>query len=419
MPAVRSRRSRVSRNSQRATPQSENPASMSNEVLLLQLQQRSLAVSGSRADREARLVSVLSAPDTVSSSPNPDPAEPPRASDLQTIVREEVRAQVASAVTDALEAFAQRSAPSVNEGTSRPVVPATVLSGAATAIDIASTVTATPLPGLQIDNNAPSSVTGHLQTASTTNPSLALPTSTVPARVTDRILRGEFINFDDLLPEALGAAPSPIQLQVSTSGQPVQLIHDPHPKAIQRRVHDLSTWLEAWTAFVNVILSAAPRRSNELLGYQAIIIDANKKFFPDAWLAYDRQFRLACANDPSRSWNVVDANMWQLTMTGKSRPTCTACFLVHPLSGGGRCPFRSHSSQAIAHTASTSRPREIIHDGREVCRNYNFRRCTSGQCVRAHVCLRCRGSHPSTSCSEPATKRSRQSAAGRPNAQQS
>ena len=125
-------------------------------------------------------------------------------------MREEVRAQVASDVTDALEAFAQRSAPSVNEGTSHPVVPATALSGAATAIDIASTVTAAPLPDLQIDNNAPSSVPGHLQTASMTNPSLALPTSTVPARVTDRILRGEFINFNDLLPEALGAAPSPM-----------------------------------------------------------------------------------------------------------------------------------------------------------------------------------------------------------------
>ena len=139
----------------------------------------------------------------------------------------------------------------------------------------------------------------------------------------------------------------------------VQLIHDLHPKTIQRRIHNLSTWLEAWTAFVNVILSAVPHQYSKLLGYQAIITDANTKFFyPDAWLAYDRQFQLACANDPARPWNVVDTDMWQLTRTGKSRPTCTACFLVHPLSGGGHCPFRPHSSQAIAHTAS-SRPRSL------------------------------------------------------------
>ena len=44
---------------------------------------------------------------------------------------------------------------------------------------------------------------------------------------------------------------------------------------VRRRVHDLSTWLETWTAYVNILLGAAPHRTNELLGYQAIIIDAN------------------------------------------------------------------------------------------------------------------------------------------------
>ena len=61
----------------------------------------------------------------------------------------------------------------------------------------------------------------------------------------------------------------------------------------------VSTWLEAWTAYVNILLGAAPHRA-ELLRYQSIIIDANRKFFPDAWLAYDRQFRNACACDPTR-----------------------------------------------------------------------------------------------------------------------
>ncbi len=132
-----------------------------------------------------------------------------------------------------------------------------------------------------------------------------------------------------------------------------------------------------------------------------------------------RQFRNACASDTSRLWNFIDANMWQLTMTGKVRPACSACHLVHPLAGSGRCPFRPFGDQAFrpfgdqafASHAQPSRGSfwEVISKGgREICRNYNYRRCTSNQCPRAHVCLLCKGSHPSISCfSESATQRAK------------
>ena len=234
-------------------------------------------------------------------------------------------------------------------------------------------------------------------------PLASLPTSTVPNRISERIKNGEYINFDELLPEALGATPPPVQLQLSTSspGQLVQLVSDPHPTSVRRRVHDLATWLEAWTAYLNILLLSAPQRSSELLGYQAIIVDANKKFYPDAWLAYDRQFRTACAADFTRRWNIIDPNMWQLTMTGKARPPCSSCFIVHPLDAKGRCPFRPFHQNFHS--------QEPFYKGREICRNFNMRQCNLTQCPRAHVCLRCRGDHTSTTCSQPASKRPRQS----------
>ena len=342
---------------------------LSNESLLLQLQQRNLSLSGSRATREARLADSLSQQPASSSAPSSSEALPGTSSSLSADIQSFLRDAVASAVSDALGSQASSSAPRLPSPT--PIQPA-------------------PLP---------------------VNPSFAsLPTSTVPSRISDRILNGEFTNLDDLLPEALGATPAPIQLHLpSTSGQPVQLVSDPSPTSVRRRVHDLATWLEAWTAYVSVVLSAAPQRAGELLGYQAIIIDANRKFYPDAWLAYDRQFRMACASAPTRRWDQVDANMWQLSMTGKARPVCTACSLVHPLSGGGRCPFRPFNSAGAPLSSSTSRPREVLHNGREVCRNFNFRRCALPQCARAHVCFRCRGNHAAINCAshEPAAKRSR------------
>ena len=54
----------------------------------------------------------------------------------------------------------------------------------------------------------------HGQTGST---SVSLPTASVPSRTADRILRGEYIDFNDLLPEALGLAQHPLVSFISRS----------------------------------------------------------------------------------------------------------------------------------------------------------------------------------------------------------
>lgn len=41
------------------------------------------------------------------------------------------------------------------------------------------------------------------------------------------------------------------------------------------KVHDLGTWMEAFTIFTHTVLQVAPHRALELLGYQAFIIEAD------------------------------------------------------------------------------------------------------------------------------------------------
>ena len=208
----------------------------------------------------------------------------------------------------------------------------------------------------------------------------------VPARLSDLILRGEFIEFGDRLPDELG---SPLrnffELLPTSEGLSLRESTARHHK---RHVNDLTFWLEARRAYCSVVFSATPHRCQELLAYQAIIATASRQFYPEAWLSYDHQFHRAAAGSTALQWNTIDPALWQLTMTGKAWPSCPTCNPQHP----GRCSFRGD-----AFRPSQVRQPEARHkDGRAICRNYNFHRCSNRACPQAHVCITCGGMHPST-----------------------
>ena len=72
-------------------------------------------------------------------------------------------------------------------------------------------------------------------------------------------------------------------------------------------------WLDAYTAYMLVIVAAFPRRALELLKYQQIISRAESKFKGLAWLAYDEQFCRYAASDLTRPWDLVDLELWMVT----------------------------------------------------------------------------------------------------------
>ena len=299
--------------------------------------------------------------DSPSANPPANPPDPPSvtgAAVLSAQLQAEIQRAVSTAIADlapALRPMEPRTSPG-NPGTSQS--------------DSDLTIVPTPPPG-------PSSLTTGV-----------LPISSplaVPARLSDRILRGEFIELDDLLPDELGnPARNSFELVPTSEGLSLR---ESTARRQKRHVDDLTSWLEAWTVYCSVVLSAAPHRCQELLAYQAIIATASRQFYPEAWLSYDRQFRRAAAGSTALRWNTIDPTLWQLTMTGKARPSCPTCHTQHH----GRCSFRGD-----AFRPSQARQPDARHkDGRAICRNFNFHRCSNRACPRAHVCLTCGGKHPS------------------------
>eukprot|EP00117_Sycon_ciliatum_P038502 scpid87323/ scgid28597/ len=96
---------------------------------------------------------------------------------------------------------------------------------------------------------------------------------------------------------------------------------------------------------------------------------ANRRFTPEGWLEYDRNFHIKAAADPSLKWDVIDPNLWQLATTGPAPSACPACGAAHPLFTSGHCPFRPYRQLPGSGFASNST--STAFPGRPVCRNFN------------------------------------------------
>ena len=144
-----------------------------------------------------------------------------------------------------------------------------------------------------------------------------VPPLPVPARVKQRIVRGEFTDFDtllydSLLPSRYGMTPSP-----SFS---FRLSHDPSAtgdvliaqqrSANRRAVRDFATWMEAWNVYITILVASYPARTLELLGYQRIICEASSRFPARCWLRYDASFRACAAADRSLRWDRKHNDLW-------------------------------------------------------------------------------------------------------------
>ena len=114
------------------------------------------------------------------------------------------------------------------------------------------------------------------------------PLPVVPPRIWDRIVRGEFVDVHESLPEQLMLEPDDCFMLSMGAGCSVLIRpRSASGKVTRCRVHDMTSWLEIFTLYLRVLMDALPNRAGKLLAYQARILEANSNYHSDAWLAYD------------------------------------------------------------------------------------------------------------------------------------
>lgn len=217
----------------------------------------------------------------------------------------------------------------------------------------------------------------------------------VDRNLENKILRGEYVDLALLLPETLYQSQAPaIQLRLDDSalgplGSPVTMVRKRKPT-----IDTFHKWLDAYTAYMLVLLTAYPRRALELIKYQQIISRAVTKFKGMAWYSYDQQFRRRAAYDLSISWDIVDLELWTVTFSGLAKPHCNVCSSPYHIQDD--CP-------------SADPHRKLRRAPTTVCFDFNKPSgCRRRNCSYPHVCRRCNSSsHSATACpQQPASSAS-------------
>ena len=191
----------------------------------------------------------------------------------------------------------------------------------------------------------------------------------------DKILRGEYVDFSLLLPETLYQTQTPaLQLRYEDSppgslGSPLTVVKRKKPV-----VDSFQKWLDAFMAYMLVIVTAYPNRAVELIKYQQIISRAVTKFKGLAWYTYDEHFRRRAARDLTIAWDRIDIELWTVTFTGTAKPHCSIC----------SSPY--HQSDDCPHQEPSKKPRRSAL----VCFDYNKPSgCQRRTCHFPHNCRRC------------------------------
>ena len=91
----------------------------------------------------------------------------------------------------------------------------------------------------------------------------------VPQKLSKSIVRGEFIEFPELLAE---------HMAITGVLRKPKSSHKPEPQGIS----SLDTWLEAWHVFASVLTAAKPRLAPDLFRYQNYVVLASRHFQPHA-----------------------------------------------------------------------------------------------------------------------------------------
>ena len=174
----------------------------------------------------------------------------------------------------------------------------------------------------------------------------------VPRKLVNRIQAGEFVDMAELLPDRMGINTAPLFAEEKDDKQPT--------KTKWRQVTNILEWVHCYSIYVAVLTAKDPRRIQDLMGYQALIVKACREYGSEIWLGYDRRFQQLAAptvHTPiaSASMSVSIVPRTRKLLTGTIRP-CTAAVAVLPTQR--ECSHSNllqlHATPALP-TSSTSR----------------------------------------------------------------
>ena len=158
-----------------------------------------------------------------------------------------------------------------------------------------------------------------------------------------KIKSREFIEFNLLLSRPIASpmtSNSQVAYNIQFSGKKGISVkaRDPTKPAVV----DLVSFLEAWNIYFEASIAFHPHLMGELLGYQKMICEYASQFKPQAWLAYDKAHRQACAVNQSLRLDVRNDQAYHRYL--RDIHILPVCYICHRFGHmAATCPEKDRS----------------------------------------------------------------------------
>ena len=140
----------------------------------------------------------------------------------------------------------------------------------------------------------------------------------IPAKLTAKIRRGEFVDMAELLRDNLEAHRRG-SLQDVSSGE--------SSKRSRREIPDVLSWVQCFGTYIVVVTSKHPEKLRQLLAYQTLIVRESRRCGGKGWLAYDAMFRQQVAGNDQADWSKLNSSLYAVSFLAQASGarSCTLC----------------------------------------------------------------------------------------------
>ena len=231
----------------------------------------------------------------------------------------------------------------------------------------------------------------------------AMPTTLdsvpIPTKLRARILELDFIEMNELLPEAW-------DIEASYSCCPSS-----RRQTRRAPIQDILLWTECYSSLVAILGSAHPHHIADFMAYQRSIVRASRIFEGNAWVVYDRCYRRRAALTKDLNWSVQCTSLYNEAFTGRARtiPRCGHCLSENhsqancpDLPQGQPAPQRQapmlHTDPQTSPAQRPRIPAPPAPTSASYCRLFNQVLCRSRRCRFQHLCNLCSLPHPEQVC---------------------
>ena len=236
----------------------------------------------------------------------------------------------------------------------------------------------------------------------------------LPAKLTAKILRGEFVEMHELLQDNI-ALEKKVADELTTLNQGTK---QSKKRELTEDVHGLLSWVECFNLFSSVLLSKYPNLHKALTAYQSTIVREARRFGFRGWLQYDQLFRQHAAKDPeTAAWGSLNSALYAISFLSRQRGdtlTCASCMSSDHATG--QCALARREDPYFAKRRPLLQrplnPKRGIGSNSKTCYSWNDGRCArgAGACNFRHCCLRCGDDHKMVDCPHKASSSCREKA---------